>query len=325
MRGKYDILVENRRMQYKFAIQRNITVLRGDSATGKTTLIEMIQEFNDNGPESGIVLVCERECVVLSGRYWQNELDAIHGSIVFIDEGSRFVLSEEFARKIKQTDNYYVIVTRERLENIPYSVNEVYGIRNSGKYGTLQKTYHEMYRLYEDDYTQLPLSPMKVITENSNSGYQFFHACCTDKMLACISANGKSNIFLLAKQNMQKELLIIADGAAFGPEMNRMDSLMKVNPHIHLYLPESFEWLLLTAGIVDKKVITEILSNPVDYVESKDYFSWEQFFTDVLVKVTVDTILHYQKKCLNPVYLHTDNKDKILHAAAPVLNFLKGE
>ncbi|MFV0636725.1 translation initiation factor 2 [Mitsuokella sp. WILCCON 0060] len=325
MRGQYDILVENRRMQYKFTIRRNITVLRGNSATGKTTLIEMIQEFNDNGPESGISLVCERDCVVLSGRYWQNELDAINDSIVFIDEGSRFVLSEEFAQKIKRTNNYYVIVTRNRLDNIPYSVNEIYGIRNPGKYGTLQKTYHELYRLYEDDYAHLPLSPVELIVEDSNSGYQFFHACCDDKMIDCISANGKSNIFLLAKQNMQKELLIIADGAAFGPEMNRIDSLMKVTPHIHLYLPESFEWLLLISGIIDKKAVAEILANPVDYIESKDFFSWEQFFTDVLIQAAADTIWHYQKRNLNPVYLHTGNKDKILHAAAPVLDFLKGE
>jgi hypothetical protein len=184
----------------------------------------MIQEFNDNGAESGISLVCERECIVLSGRFWKNELDVINNSIVFIDEGSRFVLSEEFAQRIKHTNNYYVIVTRERLDNIPYSINEIYGIRDSGKYGTLQKTYHELYHLYEEDHVHFPLSPVKVITEDSNSGYQFFHACCKDKTIACISANGKSNIFSLAKADSQQEILIIADGAAFGPEMNRMDA-----------------------------------------------------------------------------------------------------
>ena len=42
MKGSYDVKVENRRLQYKFRINRNVTILRGDSATGKTTLIDMI-------------------------------------------------------------------------------------------------------------------------------------------------------------------------------------------------------------------------------------------------------------------------------------------
>lgn len=44
--------------------------------------------------------------------------------------------------------SYFVIVTRENLEMLPISVEEVYGIKSSGKYGTLQSVYHEMYRMY---------------------------------------------------------------------------------------------------------------------------------------------------------------------------------
>ena len=39
MKGKYEVVVKSRRVQYKFSVIRNITILRGDSATGKTTLI----------------------------------------------------------------------------------------------------------------------------------------------------------------------------------------------------------------------------------------------------------------------------------------------
>lgn len=323
MRGSYDVLVENRRMQYKFTIRRNITVIRGDSATGKTTLVEMIQEFNDNGPESGISLQCEKECVVLAGRYWQNELEMIHNSIVFIDEGSRFVLSADFARKIQHSDNYYVIITRERLENIPYSVEEIYGIRNSGKYGALQKTYHEMFHLYEEEHARLPITFDSLLGEDSNSGYQFFQACCKPKNIACISANGKSNLFALASRQQAKTTLIIADGAAFGPEMNRIEQLRKVKGNIHLFLPESFEWLLLSARFIDSRELDAILQTPADYVESRDYFSWEQFFTTFLVHLTKGTIWNYQKKKLNPIYLHENNVKKVLIAAAPVLDSLE--
>ena len=45
-------------------------------------------------------------------------------SIVFIDEGNEFVKTKDFARAIQQTDNYYVIVTREGLPALPYSVKK---------------------------------------------------------------------------------------------------------------------------------------------------------------------------------------------------------
>lgn len=44
MKGKYHIVVQNNRLRYELDVKRNITILRGNSATGKTTLINMIQE-----------------------------------------------------------------------------------------------------------------------------------------------------------------------------------------------------------------------------------------------------------------------------------------
>lgn len=42
-----------------------------------------------------------------------------HDCIVFIDEGNHFVMSDEFAATIQNTDNYYVIVTREGASFYP--------------------------------------------------------------------------------------------------------------------------------------------------------------------------------------------------------------
>ena len=64
---------------------------------------------------------------------WRESLVPIRGSIVFIDECNSFVKSEDFAISIKESDNYFVIITRNDLPNLPYSVNEIYGIRQSNK------------------------------------------------------------------------------------------------------------------------------------------------------------------------------------------------
>ena len=69
-------------------------------------------------------------------------------TIVFIDEDYSFVFTEEFASVIKNTSNYYVLITRQPLYNLPYSVNEIYGIRTTGKYHFPEKIYNELYPIY---------------------------------------------------------------------------------------------------------------------------------------------------------------------------------
>ena len=91
MKDIHRIIVQNRRIRYDFTVRRNITIVQGDSATGKTTLVEMIREYYENGPDSGIQLQSDKECFVLSGRNWRNTLLVIKNSIVFIDEGNDFI------------------------------------------------------------------------------------------------------------------------------------------------------------------------------------------------------------------------------------------
>ena len=45
MTGRYRIIVQNRRLHYALEIKRNITIIQGDSATGKTTLIDMLRQY----------------------------------------------------------------------------------------------------------------------------------------------------------------------------------------------------------------------------------------------------------------------------------------
>lgn len=85
---------------------------------------------------------------MLEGALRKGQLTEITDSIVFIDEGNDFIKTEEFDGEIQKTDNFYAIVTRESLLTLPYSVEEIYGIRTSGKYGTLKQSYNEFYHIY---------------------------------------------------------------------------------------------------------------------------------------------------------------------------------
>lgn len=121
-----------------------------------------------------------------------------------------------------------------------------------------------------------------------------------------ISAGGKSNIFREILKNPGQNMLIIADGAAFGPEMDRVMKLIRQREGAVLYLPESFEWLILKSGVVTGHDLREILEDPGKYIEGQEYFSWERFFTDLLMMLTKDTYLQYTKRKLNKSYLNKE-------------------
>lgn len=313
VKGIHEVIVESKRIHYKFSLRRNLTVIRGDSATGKTTLVDMIQQHIDNPSGSAVSVRCDKSCYVLSGSLWKNTLSGIKDSIVFIDEGNEFVGTNDFADIISKTDNYYVIVTRESLPSLPYSVEEIYGIREAGKYGRLKQTYNELFRIYGAEYYNEKEPDTLVVTEDSNAGYDFFQNVCAQKGMQCKSAGGKSNVFRIAASE-NRNMLLIADGAAFGPEIDRIMKLIQQKKNITLYLPESFEWLILKSNLFQNKSLNQMLEHPSDYIESGQYFSWERFFTKYLMDISKETYLQYNKRQLNVNYLSEAVEKRVLSA-----------
>ena len=318
MTGRHKIIVQNNKLHYEFEIRRNITIIQGDSATGKTTLIQMLRQDENLGKSSGIDVICDVPCKVLEGANWKLLLRNLAGNIIFADEENEFINTEEFASEIKNSDNYFVLITRENLYNLPYSVEEIYGIHTSGKYHDTRKIYQQIYQIYSD-VLEVPAKPEKLVVEDSNSGYQFFETIAREKEKQCESAGGKSNLFGVIKEIKTEETCVIADGAAIGPEMGRLYKQSQMKKNIKLYFPESFEWLILKSGIIHDKEIEKILEEPEKYVDSKNYFSWERYFTRLLVECTENTYLQYQKSRLNEVYLHEKNKEAILQCIKGIL------
>ena len=110
-----------------------------------------------------------------------------------------------------------------------------------------------------------------------------------------------------------ENILVIADGAAIGSEIDKIMKLTGVRKNIALYLPESFEWMILKTGLLNDKELKEILVEPEQYIESEKYFSWERFFTDLLVQTSKGTYLQYSKKTLPLAYLKGTVVKRILN------------
>lgn len=150
MTGKYDIKIYNNRVHYFLTVKRNITILEGNSATGKSELVRLIESYEENGASSGITMKCPIRCTVLNNIDWELRLGALSGNIVFIDESASFLSSKKFASLLRGSDNYFVIITRDALKALPYSIDEIYGLKSvieSDKYRLFKRVYNEMCRL----------------------------------------------------------------------------------------------------------------------------------------------------------------------------------
>lgn len=162
---EHSIMVQSGRgIQYKFKINRKYTIIRGNSATGKTTLVRMIEDATIRKTAD---ISCDVPCIVLPELNWKLNLDAISGSIVFIDEDhTALTEGKELAGKMFSSDNCFVIISRDKMPWIPYSYKEIYEIKSSGKYHRLERIYEEMEEFKKSE---------EYITEDEASGLELTH------------------------------------------------------------------------------------------------------------------------------------------------------
>lgn len=278
MKGTISVKVSDRRVRYSFELVRNITIVQGNSGTGKTTLFDMISAYTRLKDKSAVQIVCDHPCIaLLADADWQARLEKISDSIVFIDEDAEYISSREFASAIRYTDNYYVIFSREPMHELPYSVNEIYEIKTSGKTHTFQKLYKPLKGCVYGKAAESRKSAV-VLTENAKSGYQFYRHYYDGSSAQCESAGSNSGIFAWLKTHHEQKVFVVADGAAFGSEMDRIMKLQRQYPDkITICLPESFEWLILQSGLISAPGIAEMLKDPGSSIDSQEYFSWENF------------------------------------------------
>ena len=160
MHGSYRIRVRNSKNSYSFELRRNITLLRGESGRGKTTLFDMLRDHNRYGKQSGVTVSCDREIFALDGDSWEETLHKHTGEIIVVDEDSQFIRSENFARAVKGSDNYFLLITRDYLPNLPVSVDEIYELTGK-KNKRFKPIYKEVNRMYDNPSRRylLPVEP----------------------------------------------------------------------------------------------------------------------------------------------------------------------
>lgn len=281
MKGSYWFKAKSKKVLFEFSIRRNITIIKGDSATGKTTLLRILYEYLRIGRQSGYAVSTNASYYVYIrdevGRDWKDALYPLKNTVIFIEENNEFVFTKEFASYVKESKESY------------HEFKEIYS----------------NYPIIENNKIQ------NVVTEDSNSGYQFWmHAFKNSNVT---SSNGNGSLIKCVKELGLGDTLVIADGAAFGSLIETCISSFQIQTErrISLWLPESFEYLILKSGILKSEKLIQILDNIPEYVECEKYESWEKFFTEILITLTADGVEKYSKNILNSYYLQDWVVDKI--------------
>ena len=105
------IKIRNREISYDFEFKQKFLFIRGDSGIGKTSLIQLVADYNLN-PDA---VNCDGDTnirVLIS----KNDLTE-QGLIFFLDDNSPLLVESQSASLFNASDNYFVIITRSRKFN----------------------------------------------------------------------------------------------------------------------------------------------------------------------------------------------------------------
>lgn len=140
MTGTQYIKLYSKKISYEFELIRKISILRGDSGTGKTTLVQSIARAitvpSYRNESSAPLISIEHSTLNNTIGIIKNNSD----SIIVLDETVQGLLSHQLADAINESNNYYLIITRTDLESIPYSYDSIYEI-------TMYKNIHKLRRV----------------------------------------------------------------------------------------------------------------------------------------------------------------------------------
>lgn len=309
MVGEHTVRIYADEAIVKITFKRKYTVIRDKTGSGKTYIRDLLKDMTD-GSERTAKLVSDIPFYRIKDMYGlENVCKNYEPGVCYVDE-NKFIKSEEFAKLSMESPHYFVVIYRHPLEMIPYSVQEIYYLYTYRSKGKNVLSIKPVYSFND----RLSFEPEYIITEDSNSGYQFFKYVF--KNAEVISAGGKSNIKVVLTELLaqhKSNILIVADGAAFGSNIEFLcDELTRHNfdgsAKICVYLPESFEWLVLRSAIFRKFKIDNRLEHTENYADIEKYISWERYYTALLTYLSKNYKVNYKKSKLSKFFLKQTDK-----------------
>ena len=288
------LYVKSSYINYEIEFNRKVTVIRGDSGTGKSKIIESIKRLRKMTSTSIYTTNGYKVVILKDYEDWEGEISNSKNTVFLIDEDCEFIKTKEFARSVHNSVNYFIIISREPISGLSYSYKEIYELKNSGKYNKTVSKYDL------SKYDHLSEECQIVLVEDSGSGYEFFSYHLPINVL---SMEGKSKMTKAIKEilnlNNVKKVGIIVDGAAFGSEMGNIRALEDDYKDIEFswFIPESTEGFIINSKILNFRSFSDKISEKDDI----NYISAETMYYKLLRDNTIGTPAMYTKEYINSV------------------------
>lgn len=282
MRGRHYLDVSTKRVKYSLCFDRGVSIIQGDSGVGKSTLVNLVQDYI-SGESYGVKLKTSASNVVVfdSKTDWYTELKRLSNTIILIDEGVKYVVSKGFSDALDGTDNYIVIIGREgRYGDLTFAINSIYTL--SGE------SFQQQLIVHNDKV--ISLKPDVIITEDSKSGFDIISRLFNCKV---VSAHGKNNV-VNTLEGEHGVIYLVVDGAAFGSIIERIINISRYKD-VYVFAPESFEYLILATSVFRRHCKQE-LKYTENYADTTSYYTWERYYTELLRSLCKEMHLHYNKE-----------------------------
>ena len=233
-------------------LHQKLTVIVGDSGKGKTVFFKAV--IDSSGAYKVNLSDNRYSIIALSeGFGWENTLnDCISNNkkCVFVIDDEDFVITDKFSSYFKSVKGcYFIIINRfnnitfKSLNQLSFSVKEVYNFIANGKEHFLERKYVENEHFPDNiDY---------FVTEDSSAGKEFLEKCLNTSIS---STFGKNKVVDFLKSNLNlyknKYIFLFIDISAFGSYYELFRTFTKSN-NINVYISsiyESFEYMILRSN-----------------------------------------------------------------------------
>lgn len=294
-----EIKINSALMNYRLFFDNRVNILRGDSATGKSFLLRLL----DNRRNSKIDIQSTYKLFHINIDMILNGLPLNDDTVYILDEGDG-IENSEIVNLINKSRFKFLLITRESdLENVNYGIHQIYNLHQSGKYNISKPSYdYDLNnRLLNTD------KIVEIVTEDSKSGFEYYY---NYNNFSVVSSFGNSNINKYIKDNQ----IVVIDSLAYGPFIKSLVDISK-NRNIFLIYPKSFEWLILTSKIfnIPSSRIYELYEKSINQTEEKFYEKFLDIESNRLG-------MRYSKSKLNIKFIENGNFEKINQRVVDLFN-----
>lgn len=267
------IEIKNNKVHYKFEIHGKYSIIKGDSATGKTTLCGLIEDYEKEN--ASIVLRTTHKLMLLPNNIEVIDKEKLKEYVIFLDESAPILKSGKYENWFQGVDAYFVFITRTlQLKNLPVSAHSVYTVHSSGKFHTLIPV--------DSQFQTSQLSKIDtIVTEDSRSGKQFIQevlSFCGAPNIRVQPAGGNGKLIMTLRDcinNGETNLVVVYDVAAIGTYITDLKDFVRRASECRFFMIdwESFEHYILASSVFNSKFT---LQDAGCNFESLEQFSTEK-------------------------------------------------